>query len=101
MDKKRSIKMIGSNLYIIWFSINLYALSYSFAHPTWFIRKTYSFVGPKVEHWSLVTESAPLYPFESSQLSNYDCSEFCLYTIAIPLVLYALYKLYFAFREQL
>ena len=90
MDKMKAITKITAYLYVIWFAVNLYALSYGLVHP-----KRY-FLGPGRRGGGAVygdINNSSVYPFESSQLGTYDLSEFCLYVIAIPLVLYALYRI--------
>lgn len=89
MDKKKAISIITAYLYVIWFAVNLYALSYGLAHPKRYV------LGPGRRGVAVYgdIDNSSLYPFESSLLGTYDLSEFCLYVIAIPLVLYALYRI--------
>ncbi len=77
--------------YLIWFAINLMALSYALANP----HKVYGRVGRPFSEGRISTRA--LFPFESSDIGNYDFSEFVIYTVAIPLCLFAMIKLYLLF----
>ncbi len=93
MKKKKIFQALGY-VYLIWLAINLYALSHGLVHPTRFS----SF--ERRLGYREGNNNSPLFPLESSDLGTYDFSEFCLYAIAIPLILFALYKLFETFRKS-
>lgn len=79
--------------YLIWLSINLVALAYATANPN-----GYRIGGPFEKKW--ITNTKAFYPFESYDIGNYDFSEFIIYTVAIPLCLYAIIKLVKSFKRN-
>ena len=90
--RKKSIK-ITVYLYSIWFVINLYALSYGLSHLLKCRLLT------NICHPSTLRECYDniidlTYPFQSVSLEVYDISEFILYTIVIPVIIFSLFRLY-------
>ena len=92
--KSKSAKVV-LYVYSIWFSVNLYALSFGLSHPD----KSKSYRG-RVLHDRFFSneigkDNTPLFfPFESNSLGTYDVSEFVAYTIVIPIIVFALYRIY-------
>ena len=89
VSNKASIKMASIYIYIIWFAINITALAYAMANP----HKTF---GRAFESSGHINTSA-FYPFESYDIGTYDFSEFVVYTVALPLCLFAIIKLILLF----
>ena len=79
--------------YLIWLSINLIALLCGMATPN----KEEDFT--RFRRFDKVY-SCDFFPFESNHIGSYDISEFIVYTIAIPLCLFAMIKLYRLFVPQ-
>ena len=76
--------------YLIWFALNLMALSYALANP----HRVYS---PNLINDYGEIYTGDFFPLESSDIGSYDFSEFVIYTVAIPLCLFAMIKLYLLF----
>lgn len=79
-------------IYLMWLAINLTVLSYAMANPHRVF--SVSLLNDKGE-----IDTRDFYPFESVDIGNYDLSEFVVYTVAIPLCLFALVKLLGLFKE--
>lgn len=73
-------------IYLLWVSINIMVLAYAMANP----HMSYGIGEVLVGH----KDTSAFFPFESVDIGNYDFSEFIVYTIAIPLCLFAMIKLY-------
>ena len=80
-----------SNLYLIWLSFNIIALALGMATP----HSSEGFIKLRGRVYT-----SDFFPFESSHIGSYDFSEFIVYTIAIPLCIYATFKLYRLFVPQ-
>lgn len=78
--------------YLIWFAINLMALSYALANPY----RIYD--NNPFDEGEIYT--GHFFPFESSDIGSYDFSEFIVYIVAIPLCLFAMIKLFLLFRPR-
>ena len=89
ISNNASIKMASIYIYIIWLAINITALAYAMANP----HKTF---GRGFELSGHINTSA-FYPFESYDIGTYDFSEFVVYTVALPLCLFAIIKLILLF----
>ena len=84
--------------YLIWFAINIAALAYGMGNPNR-VRTT---KGPIFDNQPIDIEinTSAFYPFESYDIGNYDFSEFIVYTVAIPLCLFAIIKLVKSFKRN-
>ena len=78
-------------IYLVWLSFNIVALALGMATP-------HSREGLIKLRGRVYTSD--FFPFESSHIGSYDFSEFIVYTIAIPLCLFAMTKLYRLFVPQ-
>ena len=81
---KSRAKMIILYVYAIWFSLNVFALTYGIIHP----HRSIVRFGPETE-----VNNIPFYPFESTELGTYNGSEFVMYTIVLPIVAFSLYRI--------
>lgn len=64
---KSRAKMIILYVYAIWFSLNIFALTYGIIHP----HRSIVRFGPETE-----VNNIEIYPFESTELGTYEGSEF-------------------------
>ena len=88
--KGRTTKIV-LYVYAIWFSLNLYALVWGMIHPN----KVGIGMGLQIGGYSNYSiANIAFYPFESTELGTYDGTEFVMYTIVIPMIVFALYKIY-------
>ena len=87
ISNNASIKMAFIYIYIIWLAINITALAYAMANP--------HMQRSRWDDWSKNTRA--FYPFESYDIGTYDFSEFVVYTVAVPLCLFAIIKLILMF----
>ena len=78
--------------YLIWLSINLIALVCGMANPHRLDTRHPLRRGE--------IDTSDFFPFESSDIGSYDFSEFIVYTVAIPLFLYAIIKLVRSFKRN-
>jgi hypothetical protein len=78
-------------VYIIWLATNLTAWAYAMGNPHISYGIGEIFEGHK--------DTTAFYPFESYDIGNYDFSEFIVYTIAVPLFLFAIAKLVLLFIQ--
>lgn len=85
-------------IYLIWLAVNITALVYALANPHCYYTTTMGdwFETVRVPH----KDTSSFFPFESYYVNNYDFSEFIVYTIAVPLVLFAMIKLYLLFNPR-
>ena len=88
-----SIKMASVYIYVIWLAINITALSYAMANPH--MSRGGGFSRSPFDELKINTRA--FYPFESNDIGTYDLSEFVVYTVAIPLCLFAIIKLILLF----
>ena len=72
-------------IYLIWLSFNIIALALGMATPH---------SSERLIKLRGRVYTSDFFPFESSHLGSYDFSEFIVYTIAIPLCIFATIKLY-------
>lgn len=81
-------------VYAIWFAVNLFAFSFGLSHPNkgwdWYEVP----FGNNTPHYYEYDNTTAFYPFGSNSLGTYDVSEFVTYTIAIPVIVFALYRIY-------
>ena len=84
-------------VYLIWFAINLYALAYGLTHPSKRLFGNKRSFSAGINDY--VNNTEDIYPFESISLGTYDVSEFCAYTIAIPLIAFSLFQIYKIVRK--
>jgi len=80
-------------IYLMWLAINLTALSYAMANP----HRVFSL---SLLNDDGIIDTRDFYPFESVDIGNYVFSEFVVYTLAIPLCLFALVKLISLFKTN-
>ena len=78
-------------IYLVWLSFNIVALSLGMATP----HSSECLIKLRCRVYT-----SDFFPFESSHIGSYDFSEFIVYTIAIPLCLFAMTKLYRLFVPQ-
>jgi len=90
-DSKMKKAMIY--IYLMWLAINLTALSYAMANP----HRVFSL---SLLNDDGIIDTRDFYPFESVDIGNYVFSEFVVYTLAIPLCLFALVKLISLFKTN-
>ena len=91
------MKKVSLYVYIIWLAVNITALAYAMANPH--MSKSGGLnLDPFDVHYEVNTRA--FYPFESYDIGNYDFSEFVVYTIALPLCLFAIIKLILLFVPQ-
>lgn len=81
-------------VYIIWLAVNITALAYAMANPHM------SHSNRSFSPFDKEINTKAFYPFESYDIGNYDFSEFIVYTIAVPLCLFAIIKLILLFIPQ-
>ena len=78
--------------YLIWLSINLIALVCGMANP--------HRLGINRPFRRGEIDTGGFFPFAKGGIGNYDFSEFIVYTVAIPLFLYAIIKLVKSFKRN-
>ena len=78
--------------YLIWLSINLIALVCGMANPHR-LDTFHPFRRGEID-------TGGFFPFAKGGIGNYDFSEFVVYTVAIPLFLYAIIKLVKSFKRS-
>lgn len=85
-------------IYIIWLAVNITALVYALANPHCYYTTSQGegFDIVRIPH----KDTSSFFPFESYNIGNYDFSEFVVYTVAIPLCLYAIGKLIISFKRN-
>lgn len=88
--KSRAAK-IALYVYAIWFSLNLYALVWGMIHPN---KVGLGFGLAEGGYRDYRIDNIALYPFESTELGTYDGTEFVMYTIVIPVIVFASYRIY-------
>lgn len=86
------LEMASLYIYIIWLAINIIALAYAIANPH--MTSGVDF-GENKE-----VDTKDFYPFESYDVGNYDFSEFIVYTLAVPLCIFAIIKLILLFAPH-
>lgn len=78
-------------VYAIWCSLNLYAFVWGIIHP---YKVGLGFGLAEGGYRDYCIDNIALYPFESTELGTYDGTEFVMYTIVIPVIVFALYRIY-------
>jgi len=88
------LKMASLYIYIIWVAINIIALAYAMANP----HMSYHY--DNFDNRSEEIDTKDFYPFESYDVGSYDFSEFIVYTLAVPLCIFAIIKLILLFAPH-
>lgn len=91
----KQMKKASLYLYLIWLAVNIIALAYSMAYQ--------NRLEPEQDFGSEFFGDSPkktthyFYPTETPDIEDYDFSEFVVYTVALPLCLFAIVKLILLF----